>query len=105
MHIQRDTTQITVPETESGTSLARQAVRRLRIARPTPSRFAATVSAAQGTRTERTAFDTRARPEGERLLTRQLANALEAAMAVGWPDETEPRNEEWRRLIWLARRG
>ncbi|NNG05784.1 MAG: hypothetical protein HKM95_17010, partial [Inquilinus sp.] len=110
MHIQRDVTQVTAPDRDSGSSLVRQAVRRLRVPRPTQSRFAATVKAAQvkpAPRTQSATFGVGAREGAEHhaVLTRQLADALESAMAVGWPDAAEPRNEEWRRLIWLARRG
>ncbi len=72
-----------------------------------PNRFAATVQAAQvAPRPEIAAYQKGYRDgtERSRAMMLDLARALEEALAVGWPDEAEPRNAEWRRLIWRARR-
>lgn len=79
----------------------------LRLSSVPPNRFAATVNAAQAEpRPDVAAYQKGYRDSAERshaLLT-ELAHALEEAMSVGWPDDTEPRNAEWRRLVWRARR-
>ncbi len=73
-----------------------------------PNRFAATVNAAQvAPRPELAAYQNGYRDASERsrAMMLDLARALEEAMAVGWPDDAEPRNAKWRRLIWRARRA
>ena len=79
----------------------------LALSKTQPNRFARTVSAAQVTpRADIAAYQAGYRDcaERNRAMLRELASALEEAMAVGWPDDAEPRNAAWRRLIWRARR-
>ena len=103
MHMQRRTR----PAKEVVTSQTQLPPPGLRLDGRTPTRFAATVSAARVTpRPDVAAYQKGYRDcaERSRALMLEMARALEDAMAVGWPDEAEPRNAEWRRLIWRAQR-
>lgn len=103
MHMQRRTR----PAKEMVASQAQRPPPALHLNGSTPNRFAATVSAARVTpRPDVAAYQKGYRDcaERSRALMLEMAHALEEAMAVGWPDEAEPRNAEWRRLIWRAQR-
>lgn len=103
MHMQRRTR----PAKEITASQVRRPPPGLGLATKPPSRFAATVRAAQeAPRPEIAAYQKgyRDATERNRAMMLDLARALEEAMAVGWPDDAEPRNAEWRRLVWRARR-
>ena len=104
MHMRRRTR----PSKEMAASQVRRPPPALSLNDKSPNRFAATVSAAHETpRPDIAAYQKGYRDSAERsrdmILT--LSHALEEAMAVGWPDVAEPRNAEWRRLIWRARRA
>lgn len=101
MHMRRRTK----PAKDMSTSQVRRPP--MRLIDGSSSRFAATLNAARVTPPpEVAAYQQGYRDSADcsRALMLDLAAALEAAMAVGWPDEAEPRNVEWRRLIWRARR-
>jgi len=103
MHMQRRTR----PSKDIATSKAQGLPPAMRLKGSSPSRFAETVSAARVTpRPDVAAYQKGYRDcaERSRALMLELAHALEDAMASGWPDEAEPRNAEWRRLIWRAQR-
>lgn len=103
MHMQRRTR----PATEMVASQTQRQPPALGLNGRTPSRFAATVSAARVIpRPDVAAYQKGYRDcaERSRALMLEMAHALEEAMAVGWPDEAEPRNVEWRRLILRAQR-
>ncbi len=103
MHLQRRTR----PTKEITASEVRRPPPALSLSSKRPNRFAATVNAAQvAPRPELAAYQKgyRDATERSRAMMLDLARALEEAMAVGWPDDMEPRNAEWRRMIWRARR-
>ena len=103
MHMQRRTR----PAKEMVASQTRRPPPAMHLNDSPPSRFAETVSAARVTpRPDAAAYQKGYRDcaERSRALMLELAHALEDAMALGWPDEAEPRNAEWRRLIWRAKR-
>ncbi len=103
MHMQRRTR----PAKDLAASEVRRPPPALGLKAKAPNRFAATVRAAQAApRPEIAAYRKgyQDATDRNRAMILNLANALEAAMAVGWPDDVEPRNAEWRRLLWRARR-
>ena len=103
MHIQRQTR----PSKDLSSSDVRRPPPALGLKAKAPTRFAATVRAAQAAPRPEIAAYRRGyqdATERNRALMLDLAHALEEAMAVGWPDDAEPRNATWRRLLWRARR-
>ena len=103
MHLQRKT----APSTDLKAASVKRPSGILELRRKAPNRFAAAVNASKvADRPEIAAYQRgyRDATERNRAVMHELAEALELAMAVGWPDDVDPRNAEWRRLIWRVRR-